>query len=61
MGCMACQAPLSMGHASEQSLGDSGGQRSLVCCSPWGHRESDMTARLNSNESNIRAWDERDW
>ena len=22
----------------EQTPGDSGGQRSLVCCSPWGHR-----------------------
>ena len=26
------------GHKSEQTLGDSGGQRSLVCCSPQGHR-----------------------
>jgi len=24
-----------------QSLGDSEGQGSLVCCSPWGHKESD--------------------
>ena len=23
--------------------GDSGGQRSLECCSPWSHKESDMT------------------
>ena len=23
--------------------GKSHGQRSLVCCSPWGHKESDMT------------------
>ena len=23
--------------------GDSGGQGSLVCCSPWGCKESDMT------------------
>ena len=23
--------------------GDGEGQRSLACCSPWGHRESDMT------------------
>ena len=22
---------------------DSGGQRSLVCCSPWGRKESDTT------------------
>ena len=26
-------------HESEQTLGDSGGQRSMVCCSPWGHKE----------------------
>ena len=26
----------------EQSLGDSEGQRSLACCSPWGRRELDM-------------------
>ena len=30
-------------HESEQTLGDSEGQGSLVCCSPWGHKESDMT------------------
>ena len=27
----------------EQTLGDSEGQGSLVCCSPWGFKESDMT------------------
>ena len=27
---------------SEQTLGDDEGQGSLVCCSPWGHKESDM-------------------
>ena len=31
------------GHESEQSLGDSEGQGSVACCSPWGRRESDMT------------------
>ena len=25
----------------EQTLGDSGGQRSVVCCSPWDGKESD--------------------
>ena len=30
-------------HESEQTLGDSGGQRSLACYSPWGHKESDTT------------------
>ena len=23
----------------EQTLGDREGQRSLMCCSPWGHKE----------------------
>ena len=34
---------MSMGATSEleQTLGDSGGQGSLACCSPWGHKESD--------------------
>ena len=33
-------------HESGQTLGDSEGQRSLVCCSPWGRKESDMTELL---------------
>ena len=36
-------------HEFEQILGDCGGQRSLVFCSPWGHKQSDTTERLNSN------------
>ena len=35
------------GHEFEQTLGDSEGQGSLVCCSPWGHK--DMTYWLNNN------------
>ena len=31
------------GHEFEQPQGDSEGQRSLVCCSSWGCKESDMT------------------
>ena len=31
------------GHESEQTLRDREGQGSLGCCSPWGHKESDMT------------------
>jgi len=27
------------GHEFEQTLGDSEGQGSLACCSPWGHKE----------------------
>ena len=36
------------GHAFEQTLGDSEGQGSLACCSPWGCKELDRTERLNS-------------
>ena len=35
------------GHEFEQALGDAEGQGSLGHCSPWGHKESDMTERLN--------------
>ena len=35
------------GHEFEQVPGASDGQGSLVCCSPWGHKESDMTDWLN--------------
>ena len=31
------------GYEFEQSSGDSEGQGSLECCSPWGLKESDMT------------------
>ena len=33
---------------SLSKLGDSEGQRSLACCSPWGHKESDTTEQLNN-------------
>ena len=35
------------GHEFEQALGVGDGQGSLVCRSPWGHKESDMTEWLN--------------
>ena len=35
------------GHEFEQALGVGDGQGSLVCCSPWDHKESDTTERLN--------------
>ena len=31
------------GHEFEQTLGVGDGQESLVCFSPWGRNESDMT------------------
>ena len=35
------------GYESEQVLRDDEGQGNLACCSPQGHKESDMTERLN--------------
>ena len=43
------------GHEFEQTLGDSKGQGSLVCCSPWDHKELDMPKRLNNNINGITA------
>ena len=34
------------GHEFEQIPGDSEGQGSLVCCSPWGRKEWDTTEQL---------------
>ena len=39
------------GHEFEQTLGAGDGQGSLVCCSPWGRKESDTTKRLNWTEN----------
>jgi len=36
------------GHESEQTMGDGEGQGSLACCSPWSHKESNMTEQLNN-------------
>ena len=36
-------------HEFEQTPGDSEGQGSLVCCSPWGPKELGMTEQLNNN------------
>ena len=32
-------------HEFEQALGDGDGQGSVVCCSPWGHKESDILVK----------------
>ena len=37
----------------EQTLGNREGQGSLVCCSPWGHKESDKPEQPNSNTGAI--------
>ena len=41
------------GHEFEQALGVGDGQGSLVCCSPWGGKESDMPEQLNWTELHI--------
>ena len=41
------------GHEFEQALVVGDGQGSLAWCSPWGHKESDMTEGLN--------WTEKGW
>ena len=42
------------GHEFEQASGVGDGQGSLACCSPWGHKESDMTERLNRTNSDTQ-------
>ena len=37
------------GHEFEQAPGDGEGQGILVCCSPWGCKELDMTEQVNNN------------
>ena len=39
------------GHEFEQALKIGDGQGGLACCSPWGHKKSDMTEWLNSNRN----------
>ena len=43
------------GHEFEQALGVGDGQGSLVCCSPWSHKESDMIEWLKwTDYSHVR-------
>ena len=45
------------GHELQQTPGDGKGQEGLVCCSPWGHKESNTTGKLNNNNHfNGRKW-----
>ena len=39
------------GHEFEQASGDGGRYRSLGCCCPWGHKESDTTEQLNNSNN----------
>ena len=38
----------------EQALVDGEGQGSRACCRPLGHKESEMTVRLNNNKKTCR-------
>ena len=40
-------------HESEQIPGDSEGQGSLACCSPWDCKELDMTEQLKNNKMHL--------
>ena len=41
------------GHEFDQALGDSEGQGSLACCSPWDREELDMAQGLNNNNNRL--------
>ena len=41
------------GHELEQTLGESGGQRNLACCNPWGRRKSDTAEHQQIPEQHI--------
>ena len=41
------------GHEFLQTLRNSEGQGSLVCCSPWGQKEWDMTEWLKNNNNDV--------
>ena len=47
-------------HEFEQTPGDSRGQRSLACCNPWDHKETDQTSCLNNNRKSAPARDGRE-
>ena len=40
------------GHEFEQAPGPGDGQGRLVCCSPWGRKESDVTEKLKNSNNN---------
>ena len=42
------------GHEFVQTLGDTAGQRSLACCSPWGHKKLDKTVKPQQHPINVQ-------
>ena len=53
-GWVGCLASLTQWTWVWANLGDSEGQGSLACYSSWGHRQSDITKRLNKNTYTYR-------
>ena len=49
------------GQEFEQTLGDGKEQGSLVCCSPWGQKESGMTEWLNWTKLSLSFSSESSW
>ena len=43
-------------HEFGQTPRDGEGQGGLVCCSPWGHKESDTTEQLNWTDRNLKSF-----
>ena len=43
------------GREFEQTPGDNEGQGSLGCCSPWDHKQCNMTERLNNEQELINS------
>ena len=53
-GCQRIQSLDCIADAKDingQPSGDDKGQRTLACCSPWGHRESDVPGQPHNNSS----------
>ena len=47
--CVCSYINIDLSSEFEQALGVGEQQGSLVCCSPWGHKESDTAELLNNN------------
>ena len=41
-------------HELGQTPGDGEGQGCLLCCCPWGHKESDTAGQLSNNNQQIK-------
>ena len=51
------------GHEFEQALGVGDRQGSLACCSPWGHKELDVTEQRNWTDvrESVTEWLNLSW